>query len=1154
MKVSLQLVMALLCFGVGLGIDSTTAMGAAAVSGKCTASSDGQKCSSDNTVLLQSKVKVEPMLTEVEGTCSEASDVNCCFTQAGIDIATAKVGAGLKVGSCAVGAKLAAGDQWKTLLAGLETCKNDACKLLAIPTSGTCAGYTCPQGMSQRTANYLATAACTNPATCEFNCCQTDVNADPVRRNGILTYSALWSVVNSTRISAQIGFPNGQADPSGQTHWGNEYLSDMQDLHDSSEGLRTVMNKVDATMAAKYCPGQSAEGDFTHLTHIKSCVDESLCVMAANEKTEEDIKTITMLREYYGKFEDITWDHLWTELNLAKVDSEGGGDKASPFSNKDIDFMSAAEIACHGITGFMDALNGSASLAQMDTQSSAYQISAVLVDAAKTTHALLDSVGTNSSMDVTLAALHRAWEQPCKMLNCDNTNYWDLLGASFSHSVALIEAGASAHHMHMHVRTRGRLEVRMQYFLASEEGRKYASNIYRVDGSTTEARMTRYVSFLKDNLHQVMTNHPKKYGLDYTLLSLYDREHMKKFFKTPVQSRLLQAHWDQNLYMVDDVQDLDQLAEIQALRNQEEELSDEDEERLEKMMKKTLILKAIGGVFQDVGKGIASAAKSVGSAVVSAAEAVGDGIVTAANAVKDVATNVAQGAAEIGKAIGKGIVTGVTALGEAVVTITTALGDAIVAFVDFVLSALACLGAGTVAAVGYAKKFPCPPVAGPLLPGMGPIPCPTTVGVILTFAVALSGKLGDLLTGKAITGIGIVVSVVVGFIPGTGMTGGLRIGVGISLNVMCSVEKGCLVEISVGAVASVVLPRGAGSPRCVMGKSFFGFGCAESFGLTLKLLCCSINFTNGCQSCGKGGCDSAGGKSAPSGAQKTQIDKAVADSKSCDETLTGNGHNYRGCQTRSTSGKECQKWSSQYPHTHNWGTKATNNQNGLGDHAICRNPDSHPTIWCYTKDPNKGKENCETFKGAMFPKLENGGGGGYRRRMKECQGDCDNNGDCATGMICHERDHSDEWVPGCQGGGAADIPDHDYCTKQWLASGGDDGYRRRMKACQGDCDNNGDCATGTECFQRDHSAERVPNCGYGGSGDKPDYDYCFEGKRLKQDGAGGYRRRMSKCQGDCDNNGDCDSGTCFQRDHSAELVPGCFKGGDGDKPDYDYCS
>ena len=82
----------------------------------------------------------------------------------------------------------------------------------------------------------------------------------------------------------------------------------------------------------------------------------------------------------------------------------------------------------------------------------------------------------------------------------------------------------------------------------------------------------------------------------------------------------------------------------------------------------------------------------------------------------------------------------------------------------------------------------------------------------------------------------------------------------------------------------------------------------------------------------------------------------------CDESTPGNLQDgYRGCQTKTRSGKTCQKWSSQVPHSH---TRTPENPTfagkGLGDHNNCRNPDNEPNgIWCYTTDKSKRWEYCD---------------------------------------------------------------------------------------------------------------------------------------------------------------------------------------------------
>ena len=48
-------------------------------------------------------------------------------------------------------------------------------------------------------------------------------------------------------------------------------------------------------------------------------------------------------------------------------------------------------------------------------------------------------------------------------------------------------------------------------------------------------------------------------------------------------------------------------------------------------------------------------------------------------------------------------------------------------------------------------------------------------------------------------------------------------------------------------------------------------------------------------------------------------------------------------------------------------------------------------------------------------------------KLNECEGDCDSDRDCASGLKCFQRNSSSSIVPGCMPGGKGDIGDHDYC-------------------------------------------------------------------------------------------------------------------------------
>ena len=58
------------------------------------------------------------------------------------------------------------------------------------------------------------------------------------------------------------------------------------------------------------------------------------------------------------------------------------------------------------------------------------------------------------------------------------------------------------------------------------------------------------------------------------------------------------------------------------------------------------------------------------------------------------------------------------------------------------------------------------------------------------------------------------------------------------------------------------------------------------------------------------------------------------------ESLTGDGHDYRGRQTQTISGHTCQQWNLQAPNSHSISLEV----DGIGPHNYCRNPDGMDTI------------------------------------------------------------------------------------------------------------------------------------------------------------------------------------------------------------------
>ena len=87
------------------------------------------------------------------------------------------------------------------------------------------------------------------------------------------------------------------------------------------------------------------------------------------------------------------------------------------------------------------------------------------------------------------------------------------------------------------------------------------------------------------------------------------------------------------------------------------------------------------------------------------------------------------------------------------------------------------------------------------------------------------------------------------------------------------------------------------------------------------------------------------------------------------ESSSGDEEDYRGLVNFTKSGRTCQVWSTDDPHEHSrkpWEYKNKGlDFSNLGDHIsgnhnYCRNPDDEKRAWCYTTDPNKRWEDCDT--------------------------------------------------------------------------------------------------------------------------------------------------------------------------------------------------
>merc|ERR1719262_632537 len=174
---------------------------------------------------------------------------------------------------------------------------------------------------------------------------------------------------------------------------------------------------------------------------------------------------------------------------------------------------------------------------------------------------------------------------------------------------------------------------------------------------------------------------------------------------------------------------------------------------------------------------------------------------------------------------------------------------------------------------------------------------------------------------------------------------------------------------------------------------------------------------------------------------------------------------------------------------------------------------------------------------------------GKAKNLEACIGECDNDGQCKSGLKCFQRKGYTP-VPGCSGKGKSGW---DYCydpTGSTELQGGNDNKAKNLDACIGECDNDGQCKPGLKCFQR-NGIGPVPGCA-GVSNPEGDWDYCYDptGSVELQGPNDNGAKNLEACIGECDNDGQCKAGLkCFQRD-KGETIPGCS--GEG-KKDWDYC-
>merc|ERR1712232_26303 len=166
-----------------------------------------------------------------------------------------------------------------------------------------------------------------------------------------------------------------------------------------------------------------------------------------------------------------------------------------------------------------------------------------------------------------------------------------------------------------------------------------------------------------------------------------------------------------------------------------------------------------------------------------------------------------------------------------------------------------------------------------------------------------------------------------------------------------------LVYISILVVLVLFLAAG--------GSAYAQSGRCEGESLTSTATSAGVAASNTAQTLGEAAVDQA--------LQGQNANFTALASTFANEDMSGRGGDYAGAQTRTRSGKLCQRWDSQTPWAHSYVPPGTTDTwSGTLVNNYCRNPEEvAPTIWCYTTDTTQRWELC-TPLGVILKDCPNG--------------------------------------------------------------------------------------------------------------------------------------------------------------------------------------
>ena len=613
------------------------------------------------------------------------------------------------------------------------------------------------------------------------------------------TYSGLAAalplvIINMTNYSGLVSMQTRGASTGG-AHVFGDADKDMTLLFEMVEGYLTVLHEtLPDGDGERYCP-------FKNISVVKRCIDMAACILQRVVGTHNfTLHIYTLYEELLARFDDLSWDLIESTLV-----SERPKRRVSPIST-DFFFEVPQAYECDGsynedhttLSSEADdsLVQSNASISTDLVLKAKMGVSATLHSAMRATHTILDSHDANYSAEETVANLHRAWEPACNLLHCDHTNYFDLFGASHSHSLALIESGASAHHMRAQIRSRVKLENRMQQFLGGH-GALIATHVYRSEGTQVERQMDDYLSEGRATMRQYVSSYFASLEAEKAL-RLVNRERFKAFLVNRREANHRQESDDHINEVAADTDlsldvgtGLNQMMDTASVSENKSGGSLQGSRRRRRRRRRRRDRRRRSRRRRD-------RRRRFGKFLKSAADWYLD---------------------------------------------HHPLGD-------FIRSTLSCFGqAKTMAAIGYAKKFPVPTAT-------------SGSAVSFTISASIANSFKQWLSGRAPSGgLHMGIGVVFGFVPGGNpripgrpetRVPGVRAGVGVTANVGCSTSSvSCKLGISVGAVSSALLPVLGTCPGSNWDGSLgtTGVSCVQTFGATVTAVCCSFDLVSGSSDC-----------------------------------------------------------------------------------------------------------------------------------------------------------------------------------------------------------------------------------------------------------------------------------------------------------------